>query len=184
MVDKQRIAENIVKYRNLRSMTQDELAKKAGVARTSLSSWECGDGTPTPQSMRKMADALGIRVEELTSDKEPLEQEEEKRKENSRISLEETVEKVRTAADAVSQAEEILLKNKRIEAEIERLTKHYKKVMRITVIVGTLLVLLVLVWKIHRTYYISDWDSVVTDVVFETWDGYPPDYTGPTEPES
>ena len=177
------LALRLTEARKNTGLTQAQVAEKLFVTTQAVSSWECGNSIPTLPSMEKIADALGISLEDLSSDKDPMEQEEEKQKEARRIiSLAETVEKVKTAADAVSQAEENLQKNKRIEAEIERLTKHYKKLMRITVIVGILLVLLVLLLEIHRTNYVSDWDSVVTDVVFETWDGYPPDYTGPTEP--
>ena len=78
MADKRIIAANIVRYRNLREMTQEELARKANVSRTSLSYWECGNSIPTLPSMKKIADALGISVEDLSSDKDPMEQEEEK----------------------------------------------------------------------------------------------------------
>lgn len=47
-----------------RALTQAELAEKAGLSRRSVAAYEAGDGAH-PQSIRKLAEALNVEVEDL-----------------------------------------------------------------------------------------------------------------------
>lgn len=52
-------AANLRAERNRKSMSQDELAEKAGVSRTSISAYEKGTMLPTLRTLYKLAVALG-----------------------------------------------------------------------------------------------------------------------------
>jgi transcriptional regulator with XRE-family HTH domain len=56
----------ILKMRRLDvDMTQAELAKKANVTESSISYYESGDRAPTIKTAKKLAEALGITLNEL-----------------------------------------------------------------------------------------------------------------------
>ena len=46
-------------------LTQDELARRTGVRRLSVSQWECGRRAPSLATARRIAQALGVSVDEL-----------------------------------------------------------------------------------------------------------------------
>lgn len=52
------------KQRERRALTQVELAKKAGLSERSIAGYEAGAGA-TPPSVRKLAAALNVEIEEL-----------------------------------------------------------------------------------------------------------------------
>lgn len=55
-----------------RKWTQTELAKQSGVAQTTISAIYRGTSEPTLSTAAKIAKALGISLDELASDDEPL----------------------------------------------------------------------------------------------------------------
>lgn len=64
---KSRVARNISGRRAVRGWTQDELAKRAGIARTNISYLESGEGNPSLEVLAQIADAFQISLEELMS---------------------------------------------------------------------------------------------------------------------
>lgn len=62
------IGANIKKYRLEHGWTQTELGKKLGISCKTVSAYESDTQNPKPQTIRKFADALGIRVEALLDD--------------------------------------------------------------------------------------------------------------------
>ena len=60
------IAKNIKKYRNKLGISQDKLSKLAGVTLHTIAKIETGS-TPDPriETLRKIADALGVGVDDL-----------------------------------------------------------------------------------------------------------------------
>jgi transcriptional regulator with XRE-family HTH domain len=56
---------NIAFFRNEKDMTQEELAKEAGVSRGYISELENGNGNPTGKVMSKIANALGESIEKV-----------------------------------------------------------------------------------------------------------------------
>lgn len=54
-------------WRKKRSLTQDELARRAGVAQGFLSEIETGQKPGTPSTLKKIANALNIRIDDLVS---------------------------------------------------------------------------------------------------------------------
>jgi len=52
--------------RERRHLTQSSLASIASVSEASIRKWETGRGEPSPRSLLKLADALGVSVEQLT----------------------------------------------------------------------------------------------------------------------
>jgi len=60
------IAKNIKKYREKKGISQDKLSKLAGVTLHTITKIESG-ATPDPriETVKKIADALGISVDEL-----------------------------------------------------------------------------------------------------------------------
>lgn len=63
------IKENLKYHRNLNNMTQEELAKKSGISRPHIGAIESGKQSTTIKTIQKLATALNISVETLTSKK-------------------------------------------------------------------------------------------------------------------
>lgn len=62
--------ERIKKYRKEAGLSQEDLASKIYVSRTLITKYESGSVFPTQENLEKIADALGLKVEDLLSDKE------------------------------------------------------------------------------------------------------------------
>ena len=60
-----RIEENIINLRKQNKMTQEELAERLFVSRTSISKWEKGDRVPDVNALIKLADVFNIGTDEL-----------------------------------------------------------------------------------------------------------------------
>jgi len=54
-----------VSLRHTRSLTQDGLARNAGVPRSTIANLESGEGNPSLQVLVKVAQALGVPIDEL-----------------------------------------------------------------------------------------------------------------------
>ena len=64
------IANNIKKYRQKRGLSQDKLAKLADVTHTTLVKLESGaNDNPTVKTLIKLADSLGVNLNELVGRK-------------------------------------------------------------------------------------------------------------------
>jgi transcriptional regulator with XRE-family HTH domain len=61
------LARNLVSLRQVRRMTQQSLAKAAGVPRSTISNLESGRGNPSLAVLLKVAAALGVALDELLS---------------------------------------------------------------------------------------------------------------------
>lgn len=59
------IGKNIKTFREQKRMTQEELAEKLCVTRQAVSNWENGKTEPDIETLHKIADLLGITIEEL-----------------------------------------------------------------------------------------------------------------------
>jgi XRE family transcriptional regulator, regulator of sulfur utilization len=59
------LARNLVSLRHTRSLTQDGLAKAAGVPRSTVANLESGEGNPSLAVLVKVAGALGVPIDEL-----------------------------------------------------------------------------------------------------------------------
>ena len=60
------IAGNIRKFRKKKGLSQDKLAKLADVTHTTLVKLESGaNNNPTVKTLKKIADALGVSLDEL-----------------------------------------------------------------------------------------------------------------------
>lgn len=59
---------NVIRIMRLKvGMTQQELADKLGISYVGISAWETGARNPKYETLVKIADALGVPIEELTS---------------------------------------------------------------------------------------------------------------------
>ncbi|CUX47951.1 XRE family transcriptional regulator [Agrobacterium tumefaciens str. Cherry 2E-2-2] len=56
---------NVLRIRRERSLSQEELSFQSGLTRAYLSGLEAGRRNPTIVSLSKLADALGVEVEDL-----------------------------------------------------------------------------------------------------------------------
>jgi XRE family transcriptional regulator, regulator of sulfur utilization len=61
----QHLARNLVSLRHTRSLTQEALAKAAGVPRSTIANLESGEGNPSLTVLMKVAGALGAPLDEL-----------------------------------------------------------------------------------------------------------------------
>lgn len=61
------IAENIKKYREMKKMTQQEVAEKAGLHLTYLNHLEAGKYHPSTFTLWKIAKVLKVSIDSLTS---------------------------------------------------------------------------------------------------------------------
>jgi transcriptional regulator with XRE-family HTH domain len=60
-----RLARNLRRIRNEKSLTQEELAHKAGIHQTYLSGMESGKRNPSIALLGRVADALGVDIQLL-----------------------------------------------------------------------------------------------------------------------
>ena len=61
------LAQNLIKLRKTRNLSQMKLAKLASLPRTTLSSFESGSGNPTLINLLRLSEALQVKIEELLS---------------------------------------------------------------------------------------------------------------------
>lgn len=59
------LARNLISLRQVRSLTQDTLAKSAGVPRSTIANLESGHGNPSLTVLLKVANSLAVPVDEL-----------------------------------------------------------------------------------------------------------------------
>jgi transcriptional regulator with XRE-family HTH domain len=59
------LARNLVSLRHTRAITQDGLARDAGVPRSTIANLESGEGNPSLSVLVKVAHALGVPIDEL-----------------------------------------------------------------------------------------------------------------------
>lgn len=64
-MDKMKLADNIVRFRRERKLTQEELADFLGVTKASVSKWEKGINTPDIQLLPRLAAYFAVTVDEL-----------------------------------------------------------------------------------------------------------------------
>lgn len=69
-----RFSENIRYFREKRQISQEELAKRAGITQSAISLYEKGEITPKLIVADKIASALGITIEQLMKGEEPCSQ--------------------------------------------------------------------------------------------------------------
>jgi len=63
------IADRIRSLRHKRGWTQEELAIRAKTTKVSVSRWERGEASPRLHQLRRLADAFGITLSELSGDR-------------------------------------------------------------------------------------------------------------------
>ena len=61
------IGENIKKYREMRGLSQEQLADMVGKTRSAISQYESGKIIPRMGAVEDLADALGVKKSEITS---------------------------------------------------------------------------------------------------------------------
>lgn len=74
------LGENIKKYRDLKGISQQELALKVNVVRQTVSKWEKGLSVPDSETLLKIAQALEIPVYLLLCEASPIKEDEEQEK--------------------------------------------------------------------------------------------------------
>ena len=66
--------DRIKKYRDLNEMTQADLAKKLGVTRQAVSSWERGRTEPSMNDVEKMAIVFGVQKSDIIDNEKAIAQ--------------------------------------------------------------------------------------------------------------
>lgn len=56
---------NIKEMRTKRGLTQKQLADRLGVKQQNISDWERGERSPSVKNLKKLADALNCRIDDL-----------------------------------------------------------------------------------------------------------------------
>lgn len=62
---RRRIAQNVLKFRKVHGWTQEELARRAGLARSNVTYVESGEGNPSLEILAQIAHAFNVSIEEL-----------------------------------------------------------------------------------------------------------------------
>lgn len=65
-----KFAENLATYRMQRKLSQEELAKRVGVSQPAIAQYEAGTAVPKLYVTIKLADALGVKIDDLVCSKE------------------------------------------------------------------------------------------------------------------
>lgn len=86
MIDTIKIADFLVRLRQEKHVTQSEVANALNVSTKTISKWECGDGLPSIDRLKDIADYYGITIDELLNGERkekdiPIEKPAETRKE-------------------------------------------------------------------------------------------------------
>ena len=58
---------NLLRMRKVLRLTQEDVAEKVGVTRQAVAKWEAGDSIPDLETGLRLARALGVSLDELTS---------------------------------------------------------------------------------------------------------------------
>ncbi len=66
------IGGNVLHFRMLRGMKQDEIAEKIGISRNAYRAIECGDSAPKVSTLQNIADAFGVKISDLLHQKEAM----------------------------------------------------------------------------------------------------------------
>lgn len=61
-------ARNLRRLRSEQELSQEELGFRVGMHRTSINNLECRRHSPTLKNMAKIAEALGVKVDDLIKD--------------------------------------------------------------------------------------------------------------------
>lgn len=69
---KMKVGENILYWRKLKGIKQDDLAKKIGISATALSNIENGSSKPDIERLEDIADALEIEINQLLTNPQQL----------------------------------------------------------------------------------------------------------------
>lgn len=67
------VAKNLIKYRKIANLTQQQLAEKINYTDKAISKWERGEGLPDIYVLKQIADVYNIEVEALLHQESPLE---------------------------------------------------------------------------------------------------------------
>jgi transcriptional regulator with XRE-family HTH domain len=59
------LARNLIALRSVRALTQEALARRSGVPRSTIANLESGEGNPSLTVLIKVANALGVPIDEL-----------------------------------------------------------------------------------------------------------------------
>ena len=65
-----KFAENLAAMRIKRKLSQEELAKRVGVSQPSIAQYETGAAVPRLYVAVKLANALGVKIDDLVNGKE------------------------------------------------------------------------------------------------------------------
>jgi transcriptional regulator with XRE-family HTH domain len=65
--DSTRLGQRLQRLRELATLSQSELAGRAGLSVRSIQNWECGRRRPKLDAMLALARALGVSVEQLVT---------------------------------------------------------------------------------------------------------------------
>lgn len=66
------LAENLALLRNIRGMTQEEVAEVIGISRQSYSKWEQGETIPDIEKCARLAELYGVSIDSLVHQNEEI----------------------------------------------------------------------------------------------------------------
>ena len=59
------LGKNILKNRKIQKLSQEDLAEKVDVTRQTISNWELGETSPTPEQLKKLSKIFKVSIDEL-----------------------------------------------------------------------------------------------------------------------
>lgn len=60
-----KFSKNLLKYREQKHLSQERLANKINVSKHTISNYECGTSIPSLETAYKIAEALGVTLNDL-----------------------------------------------------------------------------------------------------------------------
>lgn len=62
------ISTNLIRHRDMRGWTQEQLAEAIGVSRSTIAKWEAGKGTPKVDNLIMLSRVLEVSIDSLLMD--------------------------------------------------------------------------------------------------------------------
>lgn len=159
------LGNRLLEYRRREGMSQQQLAEKLGVARSTVARWEKENNAPSVPEIKKISDLLGLSEQELFSEEDRVEDDTVSDLEETisdisygvneqRKVLEEISSKHATSSDIEKLRDTIDVSKEQLE--IQREILHQKKVRNLIIIILAIVIAMMVGLLLYGIAFYSD----------------------------